>query len=88
MLECSTLTGAIVIALAWVYAGVFCNDDLLAKSLVDSGEITGELCWRMPLNKQYRDMVKGEQSDLKNSTGPWGGCSTAAAYLSILWMRA
>lgn len=27
-------------------------------------------------------MVKGEHSDLKNHSGPWGGCSTAAAYLS------
>ena len=35
----------------------------------------------MPLHKEFRKMVKGEESDLKNSTGPWGGCSTAAAYL-------
>jgi leucyl aminopeptidase len=36
----------------------------------------------MPLHKDYVDMVKGDNSDLKNHAGAWGGCSTAAAYLS------
>jgi len=36
----------------------------------------------MPLHKDYVNTVKGTGSDLLNLTGPHGGCSTAAAFLS------
>ena len=38
--------------------------------------------WRMPLHKDYVNTVKGTHCDLLNQTGPHGGCTTAAAYLS------
>lgn len=82
MIELSTLTGAMVVSLAFTYSGLFCNDDKMSESLIKAGESGEELLWRMPLHKDYRDMVKGEASDLKNHAGPWGGCATAAAYLS------
>lgn len=37
--------------------------------------------WRMPLHKDYYDMIKAEHCDLKNIGGPWGGSCTAAAFL-------
>jgi leucyl aminopeptidase len=82
MIELSTLTGAVVVALAYSYAGLFCNNDKLAEKLVKTGERCQENLWRMPLHKDYLDMMKGESCDLKNTGGPHGGSCTAAAYLS------
>lgn len=39
MIELSTLTGAMVVALSSTYAGCFCNDDELAKKLISTGEM-------------------------------------------------
>ena len=88
MIELSTLTGAMVIALAYTYAGLFCNDDEMSEKLIKAGKeyffnfSTDEMQWRMPLHEDYVNMMKQEHCDLTNHGGPWGGCSTAAAYLS------
>ena len=38
--------------------------------------------WPMPLTDEYRDAVKGEVADIRNSTGSRaGGAITAAAFL-------
>ena len=50
LIELSTLTGAIVVALGQARAGLFCNDKKLAKALIKSGEKTGELLWQMPFD--------------------------------------
>lgn len=39
LIELSTLTGAIIMALGSRYAGLFTNDDGLAKDLVNAGKI-------------------------------------------------
>jgi leucyl aminopeptidase len=38
MIELSTLTGAVVVALAYSYAGLFTNNDQLAEKLIKTGE--------------------------------------------------
>ena len=38
MIELSTLTGAMVIALAFTYSGLFCNDEDLSQKLLKAGE--------------------------------------------------
>lgn len=38
MIELSTLTGAVVVALAYSFAGLFCNNDQLAEKLIKTGE--------------------------------------------------
>ena len=37
MIELSTLTGAMVISLAFTYAGCFSNSDYLAEKLIKTG---------------------------------------------------
>jgi leucyl aminopeptidase len=47
IVELSTLTGAIVVALGSRYSGVFTKDDALAERLIEAGKVTGdELMWR------------------------------------------
>jgi leucyl aminopeptidase len=83
IIDMATLTGACVVALGNDTAGLFSNDDGLAKRLAASSEATGEKVWRMPLTQVHKDMVRGEVGDVRNSTEmPVGGALTAAAFLS------
>jgi leucyl aminopeptidase len=68
MIDIATLTGAIQVALGSTYAGLMSNDDQWAEQVRRSGERTGELVWRMPLHRDYADMVKGRYAQLTNLT--------------------
>jgi leucyl aminopeptidase len=82
LLELSTLTGAIVVALGHHAGGLFTPDDGLASELLDASAHTGERLWRMPLYPEFLEDMKGIHADLKNSAGRSGASSTAAAFLS------
>ncbi len=81
MVDLATLTGAIVVALGSVHAGLFCNNDTLAERLGDAGKATGELLWRMPLADAYDKLINTDAADMKNIGGRWGGAITAAQFL-------
>lgn len=83
IIDLATLTGAIMVALGYEYAGAFVNDDTLWKQLEDASKHTGEKLWRMPLDEAYRDEMKGSVSDLKNlgNQGRYGGACSAAGFL-------
>lgn len=69
LIDIATLTGGIVVALGSVRAGLFSNDDILAEALMKAGERTGEKLWRMPLDDEYFELIRGDDSDFKNSSG-------------------
>jgi leucyl aminopeptidase len=81
LLDYATLTGACVVALASEAAGLFSNDDELARKLIESGERVGERLWRMPVWDDYKELIHSEWADMKNSGGRWGGAITAAVFL-------
>ncbi|NBX52160.1 MAG: leucyl aminopeptidase [Proteobacteria bacterium] len=82
IVDLATLTGAIIVALADVYAGLFCNDDELAKQLEKCGNATGERVWRLPLGDEYDDMINSDIADMKNvGSGRGAGSITAAQFL-------
>lgn len=85
IIDLATLTGAIVISLGDLCAGIFSNNDKLANELYEAGNKTAEKLWRMPLTKDHMDAMKGDISDLRNlSKLPprHAGSSTAAAFLN------
>ncbi len=82
LVEFSTLTGAIVVALGHQAAGLFTPDDALASELLEASAESGERLWRMPLYPEYLEDMKGVHADLKNSASRAGASSTAAAFLS------
>ena len=81
MLDYATLTGACVVALGNEAAGLFSNDDELAQKLIESGERTGDRVWRLPAWDDYKELIRSEWADIKNSGGRWGGAITAALFL-------
>jgi leucyl aminopeptidase len=81
MLDLATLTGAILVALAQEYAGMFSNSDELAERLAAAGQATGEKVWRMPLGPAYDKMIDSKFADMKNAGARHGGSITAAQFL-------
>jgi leucyl aminopeptidase len=81
MIDLATLTGAILVALAQEYAGLFANDDKLAERLIKAGNETGERVWRMPLGPEFDKMIDSKFADMKNTGGRHGGSTTAAQLL-------
>jgi leucyl aminopeptidase len=79
IIDLATLTGAVVIALGNSYAGCFSNDDNLAHQLNASGTKTNEKIWRMPLDKDFDDMLKSKVADIANIGGERGAASSSTA---------
>jgi leucyl aminopeptidase len=81
MVDLATLTGAILVALAQEYAGLFSNNDELSERLTAAGRATGERVWRMPIGPEFDKMIESKFADMKNTGGRFGGSSSAAALL-------
>jgi len=81
IVDLATLTGAILVALAKEYAGLFSNDDKLSEQLIAAGEASGEKVWRMPMSDAFDKMIDSKIADMKNIGGRWGGSITAAQFL-------
>ncbi len=82
IVDLATLTGAIIVSLADIYAGLFSNDDDLSKKLEVCGNKTGERVWRLPLGSEYDEMINSDIADMKNvGSGRGAGSITAAQFL-------
>ena len=81
MINLATLTGAMIVALGNIRAGLFSNDEKISKAIFDAGESTGENVWAMPLDDDYDQLIKTEIADMKNIGGPGAGSITAACFL-------
>jgi leucyl aminopeptidase len=68
IVDIATLTGGVVIALGAVYTGLMSNDDALAEVVAASGHDVGERVWRLPLDADYADMIKGRYGEVVNTT--------------------
>ena len=82
LVDAATLTGAIVVALANVNVGVFGNNTAFTERVLASARAAGEKMWPMPVDDDYREMIKSSIADIQNiSNFKGGGASTAAAFL-------
>jgi len=81
IIELSTLTGACMISLGKKICGVWTDDDDLAETLSDVSKVTGDKSWRMPMAKEYNELLKSKIADMSNLGGPYGGAITAALFL-------
>ena len=77
----AALYGAVLIALGHECAAVFSSDDRLAQELLAAGETTGERLWRLPLWDDYRENLRSEWADMKNTAGRAAGTVNAALFL-------
>jgi len=81
IVDLATLTRSCTTALGHELAGLFANDDSLAAQLEMLGRRTGDRVWRLPLLPEYRELLRSEWADLKNSVGRSGSLPASAAFL-------
>jgi len=82
VVDVATLTGSIAVGLGQHFSGLFGKPDSFVDIVRETATAAGDRMWPMPLTDEYRDDVKGEVADIRNSTGARaGGAITAAAFL-------
>ncbi|MCH8919245.1 MAG: leucyl aminopeptidase, partial [Chloroflexi bacterium] len=81
IIDVATLTGAMQSALGPGATGFMATDDTLAEALVEAGEACGERMWRFPLIDEYRESLKSNVADIKNTGNRAGGAISAAKFL-------
>ena len=81
LIDAATLTGACVVALGMINAGVFSNNEEIFGKFAEALKRSGEKMWRLPVDQEYQEMIKSGIADIVNSGGRWGGAVTAAMFL-------
>jgi leucyl aminopeptidase len=82
MVDMATLTGACVVALGHYTSGLFTRDDRLGEELLKLSRETGEKMWRLPLDDDLKEEIKGDYSEIQNvGKSRYGGAITAALFL-------
>jgi leucyl aminopeptidase len=82
IVDAATLTGAIVVALGHLRAGLFSNDESLQRTIQQAAEAAGERVWPMPMDAEYEALIHSDIADVKQTGGRWGGSISAAKVLS------
>ena len=80
VLDIATLTGAIGVALGQVASGVMGDGPVVAE-VVAAGLRAHERVWELPLWDEYRELIKSDIADMKNSGGRLAGSITAGWFL-------
>ena len=81
VVDIATLTGAVSVALGPYFTGLFGKPDAFVETVRAVAGAAGDRVWPMPLTDEYKDEIKGEVADIKNSAGREGGSIKAAAFL-------
>ncbi len=81
IIDLATLTGACVVALGTVAAGIVGNNDELVKNLIKTAKDCGERYWELPMYEEYKESLKSDVADMQNTGSRWGGASTAGLFL-------
>src|SRR5450432_1431608 len=58
LIAAATLTGAVVVALGYVNAGVFANDEKMYERFGRAWAKAGEKFWRLPLDDEYKENIR------------------------------
>lgn len=67
IVDLATLTGGVITALGSTFAGLWCEDDDLRNRVQAAADASGERVWRLPMDDEYREMMKSPVADLLNS---------------------
>ena len=81
LVDIATLTGAMVTTLGKACTGVMGNDDGLINDVIKAGKQTGEKFWQLPMFDEYKELIRSDVADMKNTGGRQAGSITAAFLL-------
>ncbi|AMA72001.1 leucyl aminopeptidase [Aneurinibacillus thermoaerophilus] len=81
LIDLATLTGAALIALGTCTTAALTNDEALMEEVMEAAGEAGERLWRLPGYKPYKEQIKSEIADLKNTGGRNAGTITAGLFV-------
>ena len=81
IIDIATLTGACSVALGNEAMALMSNNEDIVSLLKRTSEKTGERIWQMPLYDEYREYLKSDVADIKNTGGRTGSLVTAGYFL-------
>ena len=83
LVDVATLTGACSVALGPFYSGVMGNNQPLVDQVLQAAKQAGELMWQLPLTDEFKELVKSDVADVRQTgTGRAGGAISAAQMLA------
>ena len=83
ILEYSTLTGAVIMALGHKRAGMFTSAEKLRDAFSAAGKSTGELVWAMPIDDEFKENVLSEIATAKNTSFREGSACSSASFVKL-----
>jgi leucyl aminopeptidase len=81
IVDVATLTGSARATLGKLVSAAFSNDQKLADRVSAAGEQTGERVWPFPMYEEYRELIKSDIADIKNSGYRYSGAIAGAKFL-------
>jgi leucyl aminopeptidase len=82
LINAATLTGACVVALGVINAGLFTNDDGTWEKFQAAMKTSGEKFWRLPCTDDYKEHIKSQIADMMNTgKNRAGGAISGAMFL-------
>ena len=70
-----------MVALGTHAAGIMGNNEDMISRLIQTAQSSGERLWELPMYKEYKDSLKSDIADMKNTGSRYGGASTAGVFL-------
>jgi leucyl aminopeptidase len=81
IVDVATLTGAISVTLGNVAMGAMTNNAGLLEQVRKAAEAAGERVWELPMYEEYKELIRSDVADMKNSGGRGAGSISAAMLL-------
>ena len=82
LINLATLTGSVVRTLSFYAAGMFTNNEDMAKTTSDIGFKVHERVWQLPMFEDYESDLHSDIADIRNFSGnPLAGATNAAKFL-------
>ena len=81
VIDIATLTGACLVALGTVASGIMGNDKEMINRVIETAKSSGETYWELPMFPEYKDSLKSDIADMKNTGSRYGGASAAGVFL-------
>jgi leucyl aminopeptidase len=82
IVDLATLTGACVVALGTDVAGAMTNDQMWCDQVLTAARKCGEPLWQLPMFDDYREDIRSEVADIRNTgEGRWAGAIAGAKFL-------
>ncbi len=81
VIDLATLTGACVVALGNTVSGIMGNNQSMIDKLIKCGAAGGEKLWQLPLFDDYKESLKSDIADMKNTGSRMGGAQIAGVFL-------